>query len=247
MWSLHELGSWAAGGDDVARYTRWAYSGDPYGWQIETDVDMREGGNDDEPSDYTDAIRERYTAYSKLYEAGNFSGLVADLYTSDAVLALMSGVFVEHDGLENSLSQFYDEDPHRTFSVSTAVGKEGADVVHDIGMVSAGSQQYYARWEKCGDVWKIAVQVEAAPHPPHPPAPADASCAAHSACSMLEGNCCPTDAGVTLDCCAAASCSSNPGCASLGLEGNCCPDDSGLMLECCSSSCVGVTSFTQIR
>lgn len=238
----HELGSWAEGGS-VDRYTRWENSGEPYGWQIETDVDAHETGNENQPSDYTDAIRERYTAYGKLYEAGNFSGLASDLYTSDAVLALTSGVFVEHDGLENSLSQFYDEDPHRAFSVATAVGKDGADVVHDVGMVSTSSHKYYARWEKAGDVWKIAVQVEVAagaPKPPTPPAPDDATCAAHAACGGLDGNCCPTDAGVTLDCCGAATCSSNPTCASLGLDGNCCPTDAGLMLECCSSSSVSV-------
>lgn len=232
--TLHEMGSWADDGD-VARYTRWVYSGEPYGWQIETDVDVQETGNANQPGDYTDAIRERYTAYSKLFEAGNLSGLVADLYTSDAVLALTTGIFVERNDLESTLRQFYDADPHRKFVVSTAVGKDGADVVHDVGTVTTGSHKYYSRWEKSGDEWKIAVQVQVGVVTPPPD---DQTCAAHSACSELEGNCCPTDAGVTLDCCGATLCSSHPECASLGLAGNCCPDDFGLQLDCCSSSSV---------
>lgn len=235
--ALHELGSWVAGGD-VARYTRWSYSGDPFGWQIQTDVDLRDSSKETAPSNYTDAISERYAMYSQLYEAGNFSGLVADLYTDDAILALTTGIFVEHDDLEKSLRQFYAEDPQRSFSVKVAVGNT-ANVVDDVGLV-AGSQHYYARWEKYGETWKIAVQVQAATAVPQPTP--GVSCAAHSACSGLAGNCCPTDAGVTLLCCgeSSSSCSSHPGCASLGLDGNCCPDDEGLMLECCSSSSVFV-------
>merc|ERR1712070_205116 len=103
---------------------------------------------------------------------------------------------------------------------------------------------YYGRWEKSGDVWKIAVQVQVGdvtplpPTPPPPVPPVDASCAAHTACSELEGNCCPTDAGVTLDCCGAALCSAHAECRSLGLAGHCCPDDFGLRLDCCGSSTV---------
>jgi len=161
-WVLHEVGSWIEDGD-VARYTRWSYTGSPFGWQIETDVDLRETDNKIEPSDYADAIRERYAVYNSLYKAGNFSGLVADLYTSDAVLALTTGSFVERDSLEHSLSLFHDADPLRNFSVSVAVGKEGVNVVHDLGTISMGSQRYYARWEKCVNDWKIAVQVHDGP------------------------------------------------------------------------------------
>lgn len=163
-WVLHEVGSWVEGddvADYVARYTRWSYSGNPFGWQIETDVDLRETENKNKPSNYTDAIRERYAVYNAMYEAGNYSGLVADLYTSDAVLALTSGSFVEHDSLEHSFSLW-----SRNFSVSVAVGEEGADVVHDIGLsvgFSTVPERYYARWEKCGDEWKIAVHAHSGP------------------------------------------------------------------------------------
>jgi len=248
--TIHELGSWVTGGD-VARYTRWVYSGEPYGWQIETDVDTHNckptqytDCNATQPGDHTDAIRERYTAYSKLFEAGNFSGLVADLYTNDAVLALMSGSFVERDNLENALRQIYDADPQREFVVSTAEMVPlfpTADVVHDIGTVTTNSHKYYARWEKSGEEWKIAVQVQVGEFTATTTQPPDdQTCAAHSACSELEGNCCPTDEGVTLDCCGAALCSSHPECAGLGLAGNCCPDDAGLQLDCCSPPSVSV-------
>lgn len=164
--TLHELGSWTDQGD-VDRYTRWVNTGTPRGWQIETDVDTQDTGSTSQTGDYTDAIRERYTAYSTLSDAGNFSGLVADLYTCDAVLALTDGTFVEHDGLENALGQIFGADPHRKFTVSTAASKDGADVVHDVGTVATDSHKYYARWEKCGDVWKIAVQVQVDAGAPH--------------------------------------------------------------------------------
>jgi hypothetical protein len=170
-WVLHEVGSWVEGGD-VDRYTRWSYSGSPFGWQIEVDVDLSEAINKSEPSNYTAHIRERYAAYSTLFEAGNFSGLVADLYTSDAVLALTNGSFVQHDSLEHSLSQFYGKDPHHVFSVS-AVGNKGVNALHDIGTVSNVSQRYYTRWEWSDHEWKIAVQVERPSHDGHHHQPHD--------------------------------------------------------------------------
>lgn len=168
-WVLHEVGSWVEDGD-VTRYTRWSYTGNPFGWQIETDVDLRETDNKVEPSDYSGTIRERYAVYNTLYKAGNISGLVSEMYTSDAVLAVTKGYFAEPDpnhskqnGLGRVLNMFYDEDPHRTFSVSVAVGQEGGNVVHDLGTISMGAQRYYARWEKCGEDWKIAVHAHEAP------------------------------------------------------------------------------------
>jgi hypothetical protein len=155
-WVLHEVGSWIEDGD-VARYTRWSYTGNPFGWQIVTDVDLRETDNKIEQSGYADIIRGRYAVYNTLYNAGNLSGLVAEMYTSDAVLALTAGSFVDSDSLERVLNLFYDADPHRNFSVSVAVGQDGGNVIHDLGTISMGSQRYYARWERCGDDWKIAV------------------------------------------------------------------------------------------
>lgn len=207
-------------------------------------MDTHAVGNASSPGYYTDGIGKRYTEYSKLFEAGNFSGLVADLYTDDAVLALTSGSFVEHDDLENALKELYDADTHRGFVVSWADKVPSfptAGVIHDVGTVTTDSHKYYARWEISGGKWKIAVQVQnGAVTPVPPPPPDDQTCIAHSACGDLEGNCCPTDEGVTLDCCSAALCSSHPECAGLGLAGNCCPDDSGLQLDCCSPPSVSV-------
>eukprot|EP00980_Cylindrotheca_fusiformis_P021423 scaffold8288_cov129-Cylindrotheca_fusiformis.AAC.1 len=89
----------------------------------------------------------------------------------------------------------------------------------------------------------------------------EAACANNPICAALglNGECCPTSTGVTLDCCESspvlaptaapvpnstispvaqypAQCSSNPMCANLGLEGECCPTTSGLILDCCESS-----------
>jgi len=153
---IHELGSWEKGGD-VARYTRWVYSGEPYNWQIETDVGIQEVGSSRQLGNHARTLDERYMSYSKLFETGNISGLVADLYTDDALLALTSGNFVEHNDLESVLSQIYDADPHRTFDVVSSIENDGADVVHDVG--TSDSHNYYCRWEKIGEEWKIAVQV----------------------------------------------------------------------------------------
>eukprot|EP00980_Cylindrotheca_fusiformis_P018056 scaffold5780_cov102-Cylindrotheca_fusiformis.AAC.3 len=86
-------------------------------------------------------------------------------------------------------------------------------------------------------------------NPPIPPLPiptlspvapaVQAQCASNSVCASLglEGQCCPTTEGVTLDCCnppVQAQCESNPVCASLGLEGQCCPTTDGVTLDCCN-------------
>mmetsp|Transcript_9151 Transcript_9151/g.22744 ORF Transcript_9151/g.22744 Transcript_9151/m.22744 type:complete len:80 (-) Transcript_9151:206-445(-) len=59
---------------------------------------------------------------------------------------------------------------------------------------------------------------------------ADPSCAAHSQCFGLQGNCCPDNSGLVWPCCEAA-CMQRVEC--LGKEGNCCPRDDGSMDECC--------------
>jgi hypothetical protein len=80
-----------------------------------------------------------------------------------------------------------------------------------------------------------------------------ASCSAHSDCSGLANECCPTPDGVMLDCCQAsraysvssvsppiqsstgnAMCEANAGCSALGLAGACCPTPSGVTLDCCN-------------
>jgi len=82
------------------------------------------------------------------------------------------------------------------------------------------------------------------PAPPPSPSPSSASCAAHSACSGLAGDCCPTTDGVQLDCCSAhlevaevydySDCNENYRCADIGLPGKCCPTTGGVFLDCCS-------------
>ena len=59
------------------------------------------------------------------------------------------------------------------------------------------------------------------------------SCQAYPKCQGLEGDCCPTVAGVMLDCCD-AQCSAHEGC--VGLPGFCCPAMDGMILECCKES-----------
>jgi hypothetical protein len=78
------------------------------------------------------------------------------------------------------------------------------------------------------------------------------SCSAYPACAALglKGECCPTIAGVNLDCCKGgmsvptpqpvkaptqptATCSSNPKCSALGLTEDCCPTKAGVQLDCC--------------
>lgn len=86
------------------------------------------------------------------------------------------------------------------------------------------------------------------PTPP-PPSPSSASCHAHPACSGLDGDCCPTVDGVTLDCCSSqleielfqvmeesfdTPCDNNWRCQEAGLTGHCCPTDDGVLLDCCS-------------
>ncbi len=83
----------------------------------------------------------------------------------------------------------------------------------------------------------------------------DSSCAAYPACSHLEGECCPTDDGLKLDCCfedsddqvaptsvPIDSCSANSRCSALGLEGDCCPADDALKLDCCFDEVPGTCS-----
>ena len=76
-----------------------------------------------------------------------------------------------------------------------------------------------------------------------------AQCEAHPDCRHLEGDCCPTQSGVFLDCClddqsdddltyesdpTAGSGSNFTACE--GLDGNCCPTDSGVFLACCGNT-----------
>lgn len=94
-------------------------------------------------------------------------------------------------------------------------------------------------------------------------------CSENFACVALGltgGHCCPTTAGIQLDCCSSASsgttreegstvssspasasqqqetssvnqsCSSNTACAALDLVGSCCPTESGVRLGCCDDS-----------
>jgi hypothetical protein len=62
-------------------------------------------------------------------------------------------------------------------------------------------------------------------------------CKANPSCAALKltGNCCPTNDGVTLDCCKfdSTKCRSNTGCDKLGLKGECCPTIDGKFLDCC--------------
>lgn len=70
-------------------------------------------------------------------------------------------------------------------------------------------------------------------------APAEASCERAPVCDALglEGLCCPTVDGWTLDCCTATEfpkeCSANPKCQDLGLEDDCCPTKDDVYLDCC--------------
>ena len=93
-------------------------------------------------------------------------------------------------------------------------------------------------------------------------------CSENAACVALGltgGYCCPTTAGIQLDCCSSSdtttkedsavssspqpvsqqqeppstgheSCSSNTACAALNLVGSCCPTESGVRLGCCDDS-----------
>jgi hypothetical protein len=72
---------------------------------------------------------------------------------------------------------------------------------------------------------------------------ASKKCSNHPECAKLNlvGDCCPSSAGTTLDCCekvyteleAAGQCKNHQGCALIGLQGTCCPTSAGVMLECC--------------
>ena len=67
----------------------------------------------------------------------------------------------------------------------------------------------------------------------------NASCSAAPICNSngLTGDCCPTNDGTYLNCCAEkpfGSCSSNLACRDLGLRGECCPTQHGHFLDCCS-------------
>jgi len=77
---------------------------------------------------------------------------------------------------------------------------------------------------------------------PEPTSPG-AMCIDNAKCAALglNGLCCPTEHGVTLDCCVEpestmTSCTNNPVCAGLSLIGNCCPSDDGVQLDCCESN-----------
>lgn len=65
-------------------------------------------------------------------------------------------------------------------------------------------------------------------------------CSAHPLCAEagLDGVCCPSLDGWTLDCCTSVqlqeTCSKNPACAALGLENRCCPTKDNVYLDCCS-------------
>lgn len=73
---------------------------------------------------------------------------------------------------------------------------------------------------------------------------ADSTCQAAPGCEalQLEGECCPNEEGVTLDCCQLAKCSSHPQCAALGLLGDCCPPTDGTSLDCCDSDAFDVAA-----
>merc|ERR1719422_1597470 len=59
------------------------------------------------------------------------------------------------------------------------------------------------------------------------------SCAAHSECGEMSGDCCPRDDGMMLDCCN-AKCLKHDACkAEHRLKGYCCPSMEGVMLKCC--------------
>jgi len=70
----------------------------------------------------------------------------------------------------------------------------------------------------------------------YPPETPDVeSCSANSLCTNLEGDCCPTDELVFLNCCdnTRDSCASHPKCEMANLTGDCCPTTDGVFLDCC--------------
>lgn len=92
----------------------------------------------------------------------------------------------------------------------------------------------------------------------HVSAMSQSMCFQNSQCQNLglQGECCPTTAGVYLGCCSrptlakndpkstmqsarddqsSSSCASNPSCYFLGLLGDCCPTAKGIQLSCCHS------------
>lgn len=130
---------------------------------------------------------------------------------------------------------------------------------YQIIMSSSYKSMSYGHCTNCGSwgtyythdfFWDAGPSPTPTPTPP-PPSPS-ASCAAHPACSGLEGDCCPTTDGVQLDCCSAhleeadelsdypvydydySDCNENYRCVEIGLTGKCCPTTGGVFLDCCS-------------
>ncbi|CAM9500223.1 unnamed protein product [Chrysoparadoxa australica] len=64
----------------------------------------------------------------------------------------------------------------------------------------------------------------------------DSRCENNAQCYALgvRGQCCPTDNGIMLGCCATspAACASNPACANAHIQGDCCPTKAGDYLRC---------------
>mgnify|MGYP002803415914 FL=1 len=73
------------------------------------------------------------------------------------------------------------------------------------------------------------------------------ACAAYPQCksARVQGNCCPTDEGVTLSCCSqlpdvsksiatSSDCAAIPACAKKNQTGACCPTANGIHLPCCA-------------
>jgi hypothetical protein len=114
------------------------------------------------------------------------------------------------------------------------------------------------------DSFPVPVSNTVVSDPTIPAAASSSSCSAHSSCSMLAGDCCPTPTGMFLGCCdvlttsaqvynapqfaasvpvaiASTTSSTTSGDATCaahtacqGLAGNCCPTQDGMMLDCCS-------------
>mmetsp|Transcript_53755 Transcript_53755/g.149129 ORF Transcript_53755/g.149129 Transcript_53755/m.149129 type:complete len:512 (-) Transcript_53755:133-1668(-) len=124
-------------------------------------------------------------------------------------------------------------------------GSEGPDHVFYFTVrdsTNFGATEFFGLIEDCDAVeCKLQEAGGQGPAPsPSPPAPAPrpgpapaAACSANPACKTqgLQGNCCPTDGGVTLGCCPVAACEAHPKCH--GMWGNCCPTDGGERLWCC--------------
>jgi len=108
-----------------------------------------------------------------------------------------------------------------------------------------GHHEYFGLVTDCGETM-CKLQAGGTPSPTRVPSPPlrpsstpqpkptnKAACSDNIRCLGLLGDCCPTQEGVYLGCCAEAACDAHPNCS--GMWGDCCPTADGQFLWCCMS------------